>query len=312
MDKPEIECLVRVGCDFSNLESEISFRQKVVYPLLKSMGWEDSDIESQKKVPSAEGNSKIADYFIRKKNISIVIETKKARILEDYNPDHHNQIKNYVRGLNADYGILYDGRMLFLFRPRDSGAIELKYIWQCGSKTDIFDCICKENFPEKLDTFINKLPSLGKLQTVARKELRDHPNDEIIICSTQPEKECFGLECGEEWAAMYNAWRHVKIDDKKRNPAYFALYVGSPKFKITLFAEIEKIGMAGDESLNRALNLPHPIKDKSSQKVIIFKKGSLVRLTDPIEKGPKFRRIYTIFSTLNDFLSAKTLSDLKG
>lgn len=82
--------------------------------------------------------------------------------------------------------------------------------------------------------------------------------------------------------------------------------------KVTMFAEIEEIGSVSDQGMMVKYKLPIHYRNDGAKQTIIFKAGSLVRLSDPILRPKQYRRIRIMYSSLSNFISAKTLEDLKS
>lgn len=118
------------------------------------------------------------------------MEIKPPKSLETYDKDPHEQVIDYILDLHADYGVLYDGRMMFLFHRISERCAPLVYFWQWWEPFEIFGLLSKDSFPEGLKNFLSSLRNFKDLSLVERSELKSLPEGEVIICASEAESPC--------------------------------------------------------------------------------------------------------------------------
>ncbi len=126
---------------------------------------------------------------------------------------------------------------------------------------------------EEAEPDIEPLTPASRITTVSRSGI-DLPDDLVIICPGRP--------AGAEWMKNHNAWGYVRVG---REPKYFALYVSRPVMSIEYFAQVDKIIDPSDPdspSRDRFRNDPDY---RPGKKVIVLKRGSLVKLDPGIPLG---------------------------
>ncbi len=141
-------------------------------------------------------------------------------------------------------------------------------------------------------------------RTISRKELKDYPDGELVICPSTGEDED---EIGEKFMLAHHAWRAIRIN---RSPKYFALYQGFPHSKVRWFAKISAIKDVEDPSLLSWYKLPPHYSDEEGKKTILLVPGSEVMLEEPIEKASWGGLRNIAYTTLSKFANARTLEDL--
>jgi hypothetical protein len=140
---------------------------------------------------------------------------------------------------------------------------------------------------KKVDLIVCAVSSVNKIHGIPVLSLDYRPSEIVIVASAQ-----------KKWAEKTfwkgNSWRWITIDEAKL-PQYLALYVKDPIGAIDRFAKI-------DDKLTE--------KNKDGKYSFGFEWR--VKLGYPIQRGKRIKGIQgRWYVSLQSFLSAKTLDDLK-
>jgi hypothetical protein len=143
--------------------------------------------------------------------------------------------------------------------------------------------------------------------TVSRSELQGQDNILVAIFPTK--------RSGVEFLKENNAWAFVRIG---RNPTYVAMYVSNGIQQIKYVAEVKEIVQPEQANLARPLDFysePASAEEQAgidpAKKVVVFEKGSLFELEDPIPFKNKHPQSLT-YTTLGELKRAETTDDLIG
>jgi hypothetical protein len=162
---------VEEGCKSDNL-NESAFKQNIVISLLNSLGWEQHDRDIEYEIKMGTTKHKI-DYVLKKDNNPVLIlEIKSPRNEIENNKDYQDELLSYMKQLDVDYGILYNGKKVLFFKKSENKKTEEKpiYTWKCDNSIKIFEYLKKENFPEKIDKFLEISRNLNILNNAINTE----------------------------------------------------------------------------------------------------------------------------------------------
>ena len=167
MNEKKLSKTIKKGIEFDQ-DSEDRLKQVVVVPLLGHLGY---NIENKNEVEIQAafrlGTKTIeADYKIcSNKKDCFILEVKAPIIKIDDNKDVVYQTYSYAKLLNCKYGVIYNGKKLILISGTTQDQI--LYRWD-GSESpndlSIFKYLSKENFPDKLDQFLENFSMIENLK----------------------------------------------------------------------------------------------------------------------------------------------------
>jgi len=168
MNEKKLSKTIKYGIKFDQ-DSEDSFKQIVVVPLLGHLGYnikDKNEVEIQVAVKLGTTKTNKADYKIcSNRKDCFILEIKAPNIKIDDNKDVLDQTYSYAKLLNCKYGVIYNGKKLILISGTTQGQI--LYRWD-GSENfndlSIFKYLSKENFPDKLDQFLENFSMIENLK----------------------------------------------------------------------------------------------------------------------------------------------------
>lgn len=176
---------VEEGCKSDNL-NESSFKQNIVIFLLHSLGWEKHDIDIEYPIKMGTTTHKI-DYVLKKNNKPVLIAEIKSPSNEiENNEDYYDELLSYMKQLEVDYGILYNGIKVLLFKKPEKLP---KYIGKCDNSIEFFEYLKKENFPEKTNEFLEISRNLEILKDAIESDEFKSSIENIIINKLHKNKQ---------------------------------------------------------------------------------------------------------------------------
>jgi len=141
-----------------------------------------------------------------------------------------------------------------------------------------------------------KVPE-GAIESVKRAQLKME-DGEVIVCPSKPD--------GVNFLLTYQSWGFIRV---KRAPRYLALYVSRPFSEVQYLGEVDRIIDPKDPSSP----VPNPDQFEEYQegkKLVVLRKGSLRKFTDPVKLQEAFPPVGPRYTTLLKLLKAKDLEEV--
>jgi len=167
MNENELSKTIKEGIEFDQ-DSEDSFKQIIVVPLLGHLGYnikDKNEVKIQVTVKLGTKTNK-ADYKIcSNRKDCFILEIKAPTIKIDENKDVLDQTYSYAKLLDCKYGVIYNGKKLILISGTTQDQI--LYRWDSSESPNdlsIFKYLSKENFPDKLDQFLENFSMIENLK----------------------------------------------------------------------------------------------------------------------------------------------------